>query len=210
MLFAYVGAKGGVGTTTAAVMAASGAARKGREVVLVDLTGDIAVTVGVSTGLDGIADWARADDLSLGAADALQVELNDQVALLPRGKGEFDQARLATLWSLLCGKPQVVIIDAGSGAAAVELVGDDSVRRVMVVTTCYCAVYRAARMASQIDDMVVMADPTRSLTVEDVEGGVGKNAAVAFALDPAIARWGDAGLLLDRSYRLSKPLDELL
>ncbi len=210
MLFAYVGAKGGVGTTTVAVMAASGAARLGREVVLVDLTGDVAVTAGVSTDLAGIADWARADDLSLGSVDALQVELNDQVALLPRGKGEFDQTRLTTLWSLLCGKPQVVIVDAGTGAAATELVGDDNVRRIMVATTCYCAVYRAARMASRIDDMVVIADPTRSLTVADVEGGVGKDAAVAIALDPAIARWSDAGLLLDRSYRLSKPLDELL
>ncbi len=210
MLFAYVGAKGGVGTTTTAIMTASGAARAQREVVLVDLTGDIAIALGLSPTLPGVADWARAQDLSLGAVDALQVELNDRVALLARGKGDLDSARLATLWSLLCGKPQLVVIDAGRGGAAIDLVDDQSVRKVMVVTACYSAVYQAARLENRVDEMVVISDATRALTVADVEGGVGRPAGAAIAMDPAIARWGDAGLLLDKSYRLSKPLDQLL
>lgn len=210
MLFAYVGAKGGVGTTTTAVMAASGAARLGHEVVLVDLTGDIAVTVGASSALVGVADWACADDLSLGAAAALQIELNDRVALLPRGQSEFDPTRLATLWSLLSGKPQVVIVDAGRGPEAVGAVADENVRTMLVVTTCYSAVYRASRLVPRVDGMVVVSDSQRALTVADVESGVGLGATVALPLDPAIARWCDSGLLLDRSSRVSKPLDQLL
>ena len=210
MLFAYIGAKGGVGTTTMAIMTASGASRSQKEVVLVDLTGDIAIAVGVSTGLAGIADWARAPDLSLGAVDALCIELNDRVSLLPCGKGEYDQSRLATLWSLLSGKPQVVVIDAGRGSAATDLVDDPNVRRLLVVTACYSAVYRASRLATRFEEMVVIADPIRALTVADVEGGVGLPAVAALATDPAVARWSDSGLLLDRSYRLAKPLAELL
>ncbi|HCB34308.1 MAG TPA: hypothetical protein DEP66_06210 [Acidimicrobiaceae bacterium] len=191
-------------------MAASGAARRRHEVVLVDLTGDVAVAVGVSSDLPGVADWVSAGELSLGAATALQIDLNDRVRLLPRGSGELDPERLATLWSLLSGKPQVAIVDAGRGLEAVALVDDDNVRRLLVVSTCYYAVYRAVRLIGRVDDMIVMADSMRSLTVADVECGVGHGASASLPVDPAIARWADAGLLLDRSARLSKPLDQLL
>ena len=93
MIYAYVGAKGGVGNTVTALLAANSAKRAGRDVVLVDLTGDLGVVLGTSPNLPGVAEWTAASELSLGAASALSVDISPGVSLLPRGTGDILPSR---------------------------------------------------------------------------------------------------------------------
>ena len=210
MIYAYVGAKGGVGNTVTALLAASSAKRAGRDVVLVDLTGDFGVVLGTAPDLPGIAEWTAADELSLGAASALAVDVAPGVSLLPRGSGEIDDARLGTLWSLLAGKPRVNIIDAGRGRAALDRVAGPRVRRLLTMTCCYQALHRARDVVAEVDDVIVLTDTQRALGLADIEAALGRHADAVVAVDRSISRWADAGLLLDRCAKSARSLDAFL
>ena len=210
MIFAYVGAKGGVGNTVTALLAANSAKRAGRDVVLVDLTGDLGVVLGTSPSLPGVAEWTAASELSLGAASALSVDISPGVSLLPRGTGDIDAARLGTLWSLLGGKPRVNIVDAGRGRAALDCVSGSRVRRLLTMTCCYQALHRARELVADVDDVVVLTDTQRALGLADIEAALGRHADAVVAVDRSISRWADAGLLLDRCAKSARSLDSLL
>lgn len=210
MIYAYVGAKGGVGNTVTGLLAASSARRAGRDVVLVDLTGDFGVVLGIASDLPGIAEWTSASELSLGAASALSVDIAPGVSLLPRGSGDIDTARLGTLWSLLGGKPRVNIVDAGRGQTALASVSGARVRRLLTMTCCYQALHRARQLVSDVDDVVVLTDTQRALGLADIEAALGRHADAVVAVDRSISRWADAGLLLDRCAKSARSLDSLL
>ena len=208
-MFTFIGAKGGVGTTSFAVIAASGLARRGHDVLLVDLTGDVAMLLGMRDDHPGVSDWTSASELSLGALEALSVDAIDHVALLPRGTGNIDADRLQTAWSLLAGRPYEVIIDAGTGKQGMDLVRNEALRRVLVVTTCFQAMRRARQVVHDATDVMAVTDRDRVFTVGEVEAALGRAATVCVERDPAIARWQDSGWLLDRGVRVSQFLDEL-
>ena len=210
MIYAYVGAKGGVGNTVTALLAANSAKRAGRDVVLVDLTGDLGVVLGTSPNLPGVAEWTAASELSLGAASALSVDISPGVSLLPRGTGDIDAGRLGTLWSLLGGKPRVNIVDAGRGRTALDSVAGSRVRRLLTMTCCYQALHRARELVADVDDVVVLTDTQRALGLADIEAALGRHADAVVAVDRSISRWADAGLLLDRCAKSARSLDSLL
>ncbi len=210
MIYAYVGAKGGVGNTVTALLAANSAKRAGRDVVLVDLTGDLGVVLGTSPNLHGVAEWTAASELSLGAASALSVDISPGVSLLPRGTGDIDAGRLGTLWSLLGGKPRVNIVDAGRGRTALDSVAGSWVRRLLTMTCCYQALHRARELVADVDDVVVLTDTQRALGLADIEAALGRHADAVVAVDRSISRWADAGLLLDRCAKSARSLDSLL
>ena len=210
MIYAYVGAKGGVGNTVTALLAASSAKRAGREVVLVDLTGDFGVVLGTAPDLPGIAEWTAAEELSLGAVSALAIDIVPGISLLPRGSGEIDSSRLGTLWSLAAGKPQVNIIDAGRGRAGLEQVAGPRVRRLLTMTCCYQALHRAREIVTDVDDVIVLTDTQRALGLADIEAALGRHADAVVAVDRSISRWADAGLLLDRCAKAARSLDAFL
>ena len=210
MIYAYVGAKGGVGNTVTALLAANSAKRAGRDVVLVDLTGDLGVVLGTSPNLPGVAEWTAASERSLGAASALSVDISPGVSLLPRGTGDIDAGRLGTLWSLLGGKPRVNIVDAGRGRTALDSVAGSRVRRLLTMTCCYQALHRARELVADVDDVVVLTDTQRALGLADIEAALGRHADAVVAVDRSISRWADAGLLLDRCAKSARSLDSLL
>ena len=210
MIYAYVGAKGGVGNTVTALLAAGSAKRAGRDVVLVDLAGDFGVVLGTSPNLPGVAERTAASELSLGAASALSVDISPGVSLLPRGTGDIDAARLGTLWSLLGGKPRVNIVDAGRGRTALDSVAGSRVRRLLNMTCCYQALHRARELVAEVDDVVVLTDTQRALGLADIEAALGRHADAVVAVHRSISRWADAGLLLDRCAKSARSLDTLL
>ena len=210
MIYAYLGAKGGVGNTVTALLAAVSAKRAGRDVVLADLTGDFGVVLGTAPDLPGIAEWTAASELSLGAASALAVDVAPGISLLPRGSGDIDVSRLATLWSLLAGKPRVNIIDAGRGRTALSQVSGPRVRRLLTMTCCYQALHRARDLVTQVDDVIVLTDTQRALGLADIEAALGRHADAVVAVDRSVSRWADAGLLLDRGTKPARSLDVFL
>ena len=210
MIYAYLGAKGGVGNTVTALLAAVSAKRAGRDVVLADLTGDFGVVLGTAPDLPGIAEWTAASELSLGAASALAVDVAPGISLLPRGSGDIDVSRLATLWSLLSGKPRVNIIDAGRGRAALDHVAGPRVRRLLTMTCCYQALHRARDLVSDVDDVIVLTDTQRALGLADIEAALGRHADAVVNVERSVSRWADAGLLLDRGAKSAQSLDVFL
>ncbi len=210
MIHAYLGAKGGVGNTVTALLAANSAKRAGRDVVLVDLTGDFGVVLGAAADLPGIAEWTAAEELSLGSASALTVPIATGVSLLPRGSGDIDDARLSTLWSLLASKPLLNIIDAGRGRGALERVAGPRVRCLLTMNCCYQALHRAHEVVSEVDNVVVLTDTQRALGLTDIEAALGRRADAVLSVDRAISRWADAGLLLDRCSKSARSLDAFL
>ena len=210
MIYAYLGAKGGVGNTVTALLAAVSAKRSGRDVVLADLTGDFGVVLGTAPDLPGIAEWTAASELSLGSASALAVDVAPGISLLPRGSGDIDASRLATLWSLLAGKPRVNIIDAGRGRTALSHVSGPRVRRLLTMTCCYQALHRARELVAQVDDVIVLTDTQRALGLADIEAALGRHADAVLAVDRSVSRWADAGLLLDRGAKPARSPDVFL
>ncbi len=201
MLQAFIGAKGGVGTSSLTVMAASVINHRGGDALLVDLSGDLAVILACDTGAPGLAEWSEAGELSLGAIDTLCIDVTPKVKLLSRGRGPVDPERLRLLWALLAGKPRPTFIDASSGARGLDLVRGEPIRRTLVVSACYQAIYRGQQLASSCDDLLVVGDVERALTRADVEVAVGKRSVGMMNRNSAIGRLADGGRLLERGWR---------
>lgn len=201
MLQAFIGAKGGVGTSSLAVMAASVISHRGNDALLVDLSGDLAVVLACDTGAAGLAEWSEAGELSLGAVDTLCIEVSPKVKLLSRGRGSIDPERLRLLWALLAGKPRPTFIDASSGARGLNCVRSELIRRTLVVSACYQAIYRGQQLIGGCDDLLVVGDIERALTHRDVEVAVGKQSVGTVNRNSAIGRLADGGRLLERGWR---------
>lgn len=201
MLQAFIGSKGGVGTSSLAVMAASVIHHRGGDALLVDLSGDLAVILACDTGAAGLAEWSEAGELSLGAIDALCIDVAPRVKLLSRGRGGIDAERLRLLWALLAGKPHPTIIDAACGARGLGWVRGEPIRRTLVVSACYQAIYRGQQLIGDCDDLLVVGDVERALTRGDVEVAVGKRSVAMVTRNSAIGRLQDGGRLLERGWR---------
>ena len=136
---AYIGAKGGVGTTVAAVMTAQQLSVGSTPTVLVDLTGDIGVLLGTAPDLPGIADLLSDPTGTVTVAD-LPVVVTEDVSLLPHGTEPIPEAtaeRWTHLWSELSRRDAHVVIDAGTAPVALPRLTHSTAQRVMVMTCCY-------------------------------------------------------------------------
>lgn len=213
---AFVGAKGGVGTSVDVLLAANSAKRAGREVLLVDMTGDLGVILDTSPDLPGLADWMRADAQTRPAAvTTLCVDIAPGVQLLSRGSGElwFDDAMLHDLVLSLARADKATFIDAGTGEVGLARVAHPRIRRQLVMSCCYQALHRARQLLANdsdspnrsIDDVIVQTDTNRALGLADIESSLGRDADAVIPFDRTISRWADAGLLLDRA---SKAIDK--
>lgn len=183
--FAFSGSKGGVGSSTCAVIAARQAADAGHRVLLVDSSrhGDVFAICGVSapwgdvSTVDPVCVYESARHGG-SAAGVVSLGRDDD-----RGRGDW-VARAA-------GRFDVVI---GDGPAAVECVdhGAGGVS-VLVVRPDYLSVKAATECHS--DAVVVVAGPAGALTVRDVVNVLGPVVDVV-RFDVAVARAVDAGVLL--------------
>lgn len=188
-------AKGGSGTT---VVAAALALNASSDALLIDLDGELPAALGLPepTG-QGLSDWF-ASDAPEGSVLDLAVDVTRSTRLVPRGPAAIakDAERWQALGAYLATSPLDVVVDAGCGTPPVALLAE-RVRSLLVTRACYLALLRASRLPRP-DGIVLVAEHARSLTAADVARSIGAPVVATVAIDPAIARAVDAGLLAAR------------
>ena len=193
-------AKGGSGTT---VVAATMALLAERPTLVVDLDGDLPIVLGIDDDdRPGVADWLASDaDGKRFAGIAREVAPGLRAVSAGLRRSHHDPQRWDDLARALSGQPGDVIVDAGSGEppAALARAAD---QRVLVTRACYLAVRAAAAAQCRPTQVVLITEPGRSLTRDDVERSLDAPVAAELLVDPAVARAVDAGLL---SARLPRP-----
>jgi hypothetical protein len=198
-------AKGGSGTT---VVTAALALSLPRPVAVVDLAGDLPAVFGLpEPGGPGVHDWLMSDAPADQLHD-LTIGVCDQVTLLPAGTipgsvtaAEVTAERWDDLLSALTSDGHRVVIDGGTGAP--PLVAHELVDRSLLVTrSCYLALRRAVASPLRPSGIVLVSEPGRALRAVDVETAVGAPVIATVAIDPAVARAVDAGLLAARLPRI--------
>jgi hypothetical protein len=199
MTVTVIGAsKGGQGATTiAAVLAVTSAQHT--PTILLDTTGDAASVLGLATqpAADNLTD---ALDRTADAMPGLRV------ARLPADR--IDTAALDTL-AALSAAGRRVIVDTGTDHTATHRLDPLHPSRYLVVRPCYLAVSRAVAVPYTPDHVILVREPLRALTAQDVEHALALP-VTAVPYDPVIARAIDAGLLTCTAYRLlGRPLRHL-
>jgi MinD-like ATPase involved in chromosome partitioning or flagellar assembly len=214
--------KGGSGTSVVACGLAVLASRQSSGALLVDLAGDQAGLLGIGDQRrPGVADWL--DGHRLAPPDALgrlEVEITAGLRLLPTGAnrlgspaaGPHERAEL--LAGVLAADHRAVVVDGGvldSGShPVVQALATAATRSLLVVRPCYLALRRAVSCGMRPTAVVVVREPGRALTAADVESVVGAPVVAEVAVDAAVARAADAGLLASRlPGALGRPLGRL-
>lgn len=196
-------AKGGSGTS---VVTAALALSPPRPTVVVDLAGDLPAVFGLRqpTG-PGVHDWI-ASDAPTDRLHDLTVEVDHDVTLLPAGLPAGQPTgsagdRWDELLDALGSDGHRVVIDAGTGVPS-EVLHERVDRSILVTRACYLALRRAVAAPVRPSAIVLVSEPGRALRAADVETAIGAPVIATVALDPAVARAVDAGLLSARLPRI--------
>lgn len=194
--------KGGSGTTVVAASLALLLARHG-PATLVDLAGDAAAALGVPASEGpGVAEWLRSANAGPEALGRLAHPVHEGLGLISPG---HLQLGAGDRWSALGAALTTfgdVVVDAGTGDPPQALV-DVAAHALLVIRPCYLALRRAAQAAIRPTGVVLVTEPGRALRGVDVEQAIGAPIVATVAVDPAVARAVDAGLL---AARLPRPL----
>jgi hypothetical protein len=193
-------AKGGSGTTV--VVAAMGLSVE-PPVLLVDLDGDLPAVYGLAEpSLPGVHDWVLSDAAPDRLID-LAIPVTSGVSVVCAGlvRAPADAERWQTLGTTLAAHPTNVVVDAGTGPPAQHLVSAAD-RSLLVTRACYLALRRAVALEARPSGVVLVEEPGRALRARDVEAAIDAPVVATIALDPAVARAVDAGLLAARLPRL--------
>lgn len=198
MLVACWSVKGGVGTSVVAASLSLLLARQGvAGALLADLAGDSPAVLGVAEpATPGLAGWLAAGaQVPADGLARLEIPVAPGLALLPRGSGALVAERAGVLASLLDRGPRPVVVDCGRPArAATQLISAAS-RSVLVVRPCFLALRRAVESPLRPSEVVVVREPGRVLSRQEIEQAIGAPVRAEVETDPAVARAVDAGLL---------------
>lgn len=216
MLIACWSPKGGSGTTVIACGLAAVLARAtpSAGALLTDLSGDAAAVLGVAepTG-PGLAEWlAAGPDVAAGALRRLELEAAPGLRLLAwKATGpEFrpGPGRAEALVEALSADPRPVVADCGraTGGAGLALAAGAEVS-LLVLRPCYLALRRALAAPVRPSGVVLVTEVGRSLGRRDVEDVLGVPVRAEVAIEEAVARAVDAGLL---ARRIPRPLERAL
>lgn len=204
-ILGFVGAKGGVGTTTVAVNVAASLSRLGREArtLLIDMHqagGDDAVFLGVEPKfsiLDVIENTHRLDEAYLsGVVTQLAVGF-DLLASSDRGfAGQLDSAKLRSVLDFVSQRYKYVVLDLPRSDAAVLDSLDHATAIFIVANQELATVKSATRMAStlrqrfgrdKIKVILSRSDRQADIGMSDVERAVGAQIAHSFPSDYRVA-----------------------
>jgi hypothetical protein len=181
------------------------AARSDAGALLVDLTGDVPHALGLPDPQGpGLTDWSAAGaSAPPDALDRLAIPVGRDLEVLPRGTGRLVAERGQVLASLLAHDERPVVVDAGrvdlgSGPSVTREVVAAAARSLLVVRPCQLALRRAQAVSVRASGVIVVREPARAITDADVERVLGVPVVAALAVDPAVARVVDAGLLASR------------
>ncbi len=205
MLISCWSAKGGAGTTVVAAALAVVLARSSAAgALLVDLAGDAPAVLGLpDPGDPGLAGWLLAGaDVPADALTRLELDVGNGLSLLPSGSeaivGQSDRAEVLTALLAADGRP--VVADCGRldrSEVGVALAAG-ATHSLLVTRACYLALRRASMAAVRPSGVVLVKEAGRALGRADVEQVVGAPVRAEIAVDPAIARAVDAGVLCAR------------
>ena len=208
MFVACWSVKGGSGTTVVSAGLALQLAVEGRDVLLVDMAGDLPAALGIPEPEGpGLADWlGAADGVGGDALARLEVDATPNVTLLPLGGVMPDAPKRAEeLAALLAFDTRVGVVDCGSSPSATALaVAANAGLSLLVLRPCYLALRRALQAPVEASGVVLVGEPQRALQQADVEDVLGLRVRAAIPWKPAIATAVDAGLL---ARRLPWPLE---
>lgn len=202
MLVACWSSKGGSGTTVVAASLALVLARRTVDgALLADLAGDIPAALGLPEPEGpGLAGWlAAGPEVPPDALSRLEHAAGPGLGLLPRGAGALRADRSEALAALLGADPRPVVVDCGADPeGAAHSLAAAATRSVLVTRACFLSLRRALTAPLRPSEVVLLSEPGRSLTRHDVEDCVGAPVVAEVAVDPAVARAVDAGLLAAR------------
>ena len=197
--FAFIGAKGGVGTTTAAVNVATALAKLGGSTLLIDLHishGDAAVFLGAEprfSVVDALENTHRLDDAFF---RGLTVKTKSGVDLLASSdrvtSTPLEVRRVKTLIDFAARHYRYVVLDVPRAEPA-ALEGIEAASRIVVVTNQELATVRSAsRMTNALrhrfgkDKLAVVisrSDRLADIGHEDIERALGSRVAESFPSD---------------------------
>ena len=186
-------AKGGSGTT---VTTAAAALHEVRDVVIVDLRGDMTDVLATPWPAVGLDDWLLGEPAN--PIDDLLVDVDPTTRLLPtRSPIDLDQVsgeHVDLLHRWMRGTSAIVLVDAGTGPPADALL-EIADRNLMVTRPCYLALMKSVRSGLKPDGVVLVNEASRSLNPSSVEHCVSAPIVATIDVHPSIARSVDAGLL---------------
>ncbi len=196
-------AKGGSGTT---VVTASMALATPRPALLVDLDGELPAVLGLPEPVrPGVADWLATDTSASHLADLL-LDIGPTTWLLPwRSDARLRAVPSPDRWADFGAWLRTwadehggdVTIDGGTGTPPAPLI--ERVDYALLVTRpCYLSLRRAVRATTRPTGVILVDEPGRALRRHEVEHALGAPVEAVVAIDPAIARAVDAGLLTTR------------
>lgn len=204
MLVAFWSVKGGVGTTVSAAISALCWSASGREVLMVDLGGDVPAALGCPRpDGPGCAEWLQAGaDAEPEALRRLEIPAGERLQLLPRGSGHLGAGAGADrLADVLTAEPRLVVVDCGPSRVpdfpphAGDILADRAQHSWLVTRACYLALTRAVEASAGATGVVLVSEPGRALTRRDVADAVDARVLVEITADQSVARSVDAGLL---------------
>ena len=205
MLISLWSVKGGAGTTVVAASLSLILDRAGKSgALIVDLDGDVPAALGLpDPGDPGISGWLSAGaEVPVDALGRLEVPVGrGGVSLLPRGTGALvAPERAEALAAVLAADPRPVVVDCGmvTSSPASLAFAAASTHSLLVTRACYLSLRRAVTTPVQPSGIVLVNEPGRSLSRADVEQVVGAPVRAEVAVDPAVARAVDAGVLASR------------
>ncbi len=176
---AFLGAEGGVGVSVTVLRMAALAELGDRSGMLVDVTGDLAVTLGLPTHLRGITDVAS-DGPTATSVSACVLRLTDHVSLLPVGTAGIDgldgidAAPRAELWEAVNELDMSTWIDAGRGVAALERLRGIESARIVLTRPTRSGIERTRQLLQYGVDLVMCAEADRDLVrAADLEAALG-------------------------------------
>jgi len=207
MLVAFWSVKGGVGVTVTAALCRVSWADPEDEVLLVDLGGDLPATLGLPEPVGpGCAEWLQGGGQAESAAlRRLESPVTDGLRLLPRGCDVLPRSpELGALVEVLGADHRLVLVDCGQPfddadpdqpGRAVAVAAEVS---WLVVRACYLTLRRAADTSLVPTGALLVQEQGRALNRGDVADALAVPVFAEIAVDPAVARSVDAGLLRSR------------
>jgi hypothetical protein len=214
-MFVCWSAKGGCGTTVVASSLALVLSHS-RPTVLIDLAGDVPAALGLpEPSGPGVADWLASPTADAVALWRLAIDATPGLQIVPHGapvvgrdEVVIDPARWRELGRVLALAADAVVVDAGLGLPHDALRGE-GVQSLLVSRACYLALRRAVMLDDRPTGVVLVDEPSRSLSAVDVANTLGVPVVAQLAYDPQVFRCVDAGLLAARLPRgLAHPLAE--
>jgi len=210
MLIACWSPKGGSGTTVIACGLAAVLARSAPSpvhgVLVADLAGDVPAVLGLPDPAGpGLGEWlAAGPDVAASALARLEVDALPGLRLLPwsptgSGDAPLGPGRAEALLDALSADARPVVADCGRAATGAGLaLAAGAPVSLVVLRPCYLALRRALAAPVRPSGVVLLTELGRSLGRRDVEDVLGVPVRAEVAVDEAVARAVDAGVLARR------------